>query len=82
MRRLADGSYDVTLSEAVGHVQLTAAGSRVHLHYRMKGALLPVTMEQWMDLQADGRTVHDFGAIRVLGVAVGRLDETIVHEPF
>lgn len=82
MRRLVDGTYHVTLSEAVGPVQLVAEGSRVHLRYRMKGGPLPVTIEQWMDLQEDGRTVHNVGTIRVLGVPVGHLDETIIHDPF
>ena len=41
-----------------------------------------MTVEQWMDLQQDGRTVHNMGTIRVLGLAVGRLDETIIHDPF
>ncbi len=80
MRRLSDGRYAVTLTEAAGPVWLEATGARVHLHYRLRKGALPTTLEQWMDLAPDGRTVHNVGVFRVLGVPVGRLDETIVRE--
>lgn len=81
MRRLAGGGYAVTLTEAAGPVRLEAAGARVHLRYRIRKAALPTTVEQWMDLQPDGRKVRNVGVFRVLGIVAGRLDETIVHDP-
>jgi len=81
LRREPGGGYAVTLSDARGPVAFDVAGSRAHLKYRMKGRW-PLTMEQWMDLQADGRTLQNHGVVRLLGVPIGALDEPIVHEPF
>ena len=38
-------------------------------------------VEQWMDLQPDGRTLENRGVLTVLGVPIAHLTETIVHDP-
>jgi hypothetical protein len=80
MRREASGVYAVTLTEAAGPVAFSAQGPRAHLRYRDRRSAIPLTVEQWMDLQPDGVTLRNVGVIRLLGVPFARLDETIVHD--
>ena len=80
MRRRPGGGYDVTLSDARGAVMLETQGARAHLRYRDRRG--PLIVEQWMDLQPDGVTLANWGVVSLLGVPVGKLDETIVHQPF
>ena len=56
-------------------------GPRAHLKYRDRRGPLPLTMEQWMDLQPDGVTLRNVGVLRLAGVPIAKLDETIVHAP-
>ena len=38
-------------------------------------------VEQWMDLQPDGRTLDNRGVLSIFGVPIARLKEVIVHAP-
>ena len=78
MRSLGGGRYDVSLTDARGPVAFETRGARAHLSYRDRRG--PLAIEQWMDLQADGRSVKNTGVVRFLGVPVARLDEVIEHD--
>jgi hypothetical protein len=78
MRALGDGRYTATLSDAAGPVTARARGNSFHLRYLMKKPF--VTMEQWLWLQPDGRTVLNEGTIRMPGRTIARLSEVIVKE--
>ena len=69
--------YSATLSDAAGPVQGVTAGSTLSLHYRIKG---PLFMHQELKLAPDGQTIDNVGVIRLLGVPVGRLSETITRK--
>lgn len=74
------GGYAVSLSDARGPVLFETAGARAHLRYRDKHGPMPLIVEQWMDLQPDGRTLANRGTLSVLGVPLAHMDETIVHD--
>lgn len=69
--------YTGTLSDAAGRVTARSDGDRLTLRYRILG---PLVMRQTLDLRPDGRTIDNFGLITLLGVPVGRLQETIVKK--
>ena len=69
-------TYAGTLTDATGDVSAEAYGDLLHLRYRLKIAPLG-SMEQWLYLQADGRTVVNEAVIKVAGVTVRRLSERI-----
>jgi Protein of unknown function (DUF3833) len=75
--RLDGGRYSATLSDAAGPVTAEVRGNLFHLRYMMKKPF--VTMEQWMWLQPDGRTVMNEGIIRMPGRLIARLSEVIVR---
>lgn len=77
MTRSANNRYAATLSDAAGPVEATVSGSRLSLRYRVKG---PVFMHQELVLSADGRTVDNVGVVRLLGIPIGRLQETITRK--
>ena len=69
-------TYAGTLTDATGDVSAEAYGDLLHLSYRLKIAPLG-SMEQWLYLQADGRTVVNEAVVKVAGVTVRRLSERI-----
>ena len=69
--------YSATLSDAAGPVQGVTDGSTLSLHYRIKG---PLVMHQALTLAPDGQTIDNVGVIRLLGVPVGHLRETITRK--
>lgn len=77
MTRTAPHRYAATLSDAAGPVEATVSGSRLSLRYRVKG---PVYMHQELVLSADGRTIDNVGVVRLLGIPIGRLQETITRK--
>ncbi|MFL6586662.1 MAG: DUF3833 family protein [Luteimonas sp.] len=77
MTRTAAHRYAATLSDAAGPVDATVAGPRLSLRYRVKG---PVFMHQELVLSADGRTIDNVGVVRLLGIPIGRLQETITRK--
>ena len=72
-------SYTATLTDASGPVRGEAYGDLFHIRYSIKGVPLG-SMEQWLYLQPDGRTVVNEGVVRVAGVVVRRISERITHE--
>lgn len=77
MTRTAAHRYAATLSDAAGPVEATVSGPRLSLRYRVKG---PVFMHQELVLSADGRTIDNVGVVRLLGIPIGRLQETITRK--
>ena len=74
MRPVAPNRFTGTLTDAVGPVEVTIAGPRANIRYRMKSGL---DVEQQLALQSDGRTLLNVLIVKKLGVRVARLTETI-----
>ncbi len=79
MTRIDDHRYTATLSDAAGPVKAEVYGNLFHLRYLLKKPF--VTMEQWLYLQGDGKTVLNEGTIRMPGRTIARLSEIIVRNP-
>lgn len=78
MTKVAANRYAATLTDAAGPVTAEVHGNLFHLKYLFKKPF--VTMEQWLYLQADGRTVLNEGRIHLPGRTIARLSEIIVRE--
>ena len=76
MRSDRPGHWTGTLTDADGPVSADAQGNCFHIRYRMKSGGLSV--EQWLYLQPDARTVRNRMTLRKWGVPVAGLEETIV----
>ena len=76
MRAVGPHGYVGTLTDAAGDVSAEAWGDLLHLRYRLKSVPFG-SMEQWLYLQADGRTVMNEAVVKVAGVTVRRLSERI-----
>ncbi|MEO7027378.1 MAG: DUF3833 family protein [Caulobacteraceae bacterium] len=79
IRRLDNHHYTATLTDASGLVRAETYGNIFHLKYRMKGKL-GVAMEQWLYLQADGRTVLNEAVVSAFGISVARVSELITRD--
>lgn len=80
IRATGPHGYATTLTDAAGPFAAEAYGDLFHLRYRLKG--VPTgTVEQWLYLQADGRTVVNELVARVAGVTVRRVSERISRVP-
>ena len=77
LERTAPNTYHATLSDAAGDVSAESSGNTFHLRYLLRQPR--VTMEQWLYLQPDGRTVLNRATVSVLGVPWARLAETITR---
>ena len=60
-----------------GPVTGEVTGHRLHLRFRLKSGL---RAEQWLELQAGGRTALNRMVVTKWGVPVARLTETITRE--
>ncbi len=69
------GHYTATLTDAAGPVVGRSEGNRLTLRYPLKKWGL--VMHQTLDLGSDGRTVNNHGSIRLMGIQIGELEETI-----
>jgi len=78
LRQVDDHRYVATLTDASGPVECEAFGDLFHVRYPMRSPL-GGTMEQWLYLQPDGRTVVDEATVRVLGIVVAHLSERIAR---
>lgn len=76
MRPVGAGRYEGRLSDAAGPVTAEASGNALRLRYLLRNP--GVTMEQWLYLQPDGRTVFNEGTVRAFGIVAARLSEQIV----
>lgn len=74
LRPAGPGSYAGTLTDAGGPIQGEVRGNLFHLSYAMKDG---AEAEQWIYLQADGRTALNRMRIRKFGMNVAHLEETI-----
>jgi hypothetical protein len=80
LRRSSPGRYEGTLSDAAGPIGAEVSGDRLRLRYLLKRPA--ITMEQWLYLQPDGRTLRNEGTVRAFGMVVARLSERISrHAP-
>jgi hypothetical protein len=79
LRRLDAHRYTGTLTDASGPVEGEAYGNLFHLRYPTKSPF-GGSMEQWLYLQPDGRTVMNEATVSVFGVVVAHLSERITHE--
>ena len=77
LRPLGAGRWAGTLSDAGGPVTGEVTGHRLHLRFRLKSGL---RAEQWLELQAGGRTALNRMVVTKWGVPVARLTETITRE--
>ncbi len=74
MRRAGPGRFTGTLTDAVGPVSVTVAGSEADIRYKMKDGL---SVAQTLQLQPGGQTIANRMAVKKFGVRVARLQETI-----
>jgi hypothetical protein len=75
LRQTGTGRYTGSLTDAAGPVTAEARGNALRLRYLIRHP--GITMEQWLYLQPDGRTVLNEGTVRALGIVVARLSEQI-----
>ena len=69
--------YTGTLSDAAGRVTGLTNGFILRLKYRLKG---PLVMHQTLKLMPDGKTIDNVSKIKLLGITVGHLHETITRK--
>ncbi|MEP6602089.1 MAG: DUF3833 family protein [Nitrospirota bacterium] len=77
IRPVDDDDYTGSLTGASGAVSARVEGNSFHIQYTIRKPA--VTMEQWIYLQPDGRTAFNRATVRVLGIPVARLSETITR---
>jgi len=75
MWRVDEHEYAGSLTGASGPVWARAEGNSFHVRYTIRKPA--VTMEQWIYLQPDGRTGLNRATVRVLGIPVAHVSETI-----
>ncbi len=77
MQPLGGGRYSATLTpDATGPVEAYTEGNRFHIRYPM-GRM--TTMEQTLALHADGQVADNVATVRILGVVIARITETITR---
>lgn len=69
--------HSAILSDAAGQVKGVTAGSHLTLKYRIKG---PLIMHQELELSSNGMIIDNIGVIKLLGIPIGRLQETITRK--
>ena len=79
MRRVDAHHVSASLTDASGGVSGETYGNLFHLRYPMQSPF-GGTMEQWLYLQPDGRTVMNEATIRVFGIVAAHLSERITQE--
>ena len=75
IRRLNANRYSAKLSDAAGLVSAETSGNLFHLRYLLRRPA--IYMEQWLYLQPDGRTVLNIGKVKIFGLVLAQLSETI-----
>ena len=79
LRRIDAHRFTATLTDAAGPVRAESYGDLLHLEYSMTSPF-GGRMEQWLYLQADGRTVLNEATVRVFGIVVARISERITRQ--
>lgn len=74
LRELSPGHYGGTLSDANGPVTGDVVDGRLHLQYAMAGSAVA---DQWLTLDAGGRSAQNLMTITKSGVRVATIEETI-----
>lgn len=74
IRRTGPNRFTGSLTDADGPVEITVAGARATIRYRMKAG---PWVEQQLALQPGGRTLLNRLTVTRLGMRLARLDETI-----
>lgn len=77
IRRINDHDYAGTLSGATGPVSARVDGNSFHVQYLIRRP--DVTMDQWIYLQPDGLTALNRATVKILGIPVAHLSETITR---
>lgn len=77
LRHVGEDEYVGTLTGASGVVRARTMGNAFHVQYTIGHP--HVTMEQWIYLQPDGRTSLNRATVRILGIPVARISETIAR---
>ncbi len=77
IRRINDHDYAGTLSGVTGRVSARVDGNSFHVRYLIRKPA--VTMDQWIYLQPDGLTAFNRSTVKVLGIPVANLSETITR---
>jgi len=78
LRRVGEGRYAGSLSDATGPVTGEVTGNLLHLAFPMKGGL---RAQQWLYLQPGGQVSRNRMVVSKFGVPVASLDETIRRMP-
>ena len=78
IQRMGDQVYTGSLTGASGPVSARTDGNAFHVRYTISRPA--VTMDQWIYLQPDGRTALNRATVRVLGIPVAHLSETITRK--
>ncbi len=74
LRRVGEGRYAGTLSDAAGPVTGEVTGNLLHLAFPMKGGL---RAQQWLYLQPGGQVLRNRMVVTKFGLPMASLDETI-----
>lgn len=75
IRRLPDGSWQGSLSDASGPVRVAVTGDTLTLAYPMKRS--GMRMPQTLTLQPGGRVALNRATVTLLGIPVARVEERI-----
>jgi hypothetical protein len=78
IRRVGDGDYAATLTDAVGPVRITVDRGRAFIRYRMKGGL---TVDQQLALHGRDPVLCNRLSVRKFGIRIAWLNETIRRQP-
>jgi hypothetical protein len=78
LRRVGEGLYAGTLSDATGPVTGKVTGNLLHLAFPMKSGL---RAQQWLYLQPGGQISRNRMVVTKFGLPVASLDETIKRMP-
>lgn len=78
IHHMGENLYGGSLSDAVGPVQISVEGNRMHISFTMDGGF-PV--DQYLFLAADGQSAKNIMIVNKLGIRVAVLEEEIVKIP-
>lgn len=76
LKRSGGNRFSGSLTDAAGPVTGEVSGNRLYLRYTMKGALR-LRIQQWLTLEADGRTLRNRLTASKFGLPVAVVRETI-----